>query len=99
MSHRYQSLNLIHYLRNEALSCNQWNSNRSTYLQHRFDISKKLNCQNENSHSGCVNALDFSSDGLFLASGFKNENELFSTKKKKRKKKNIKKSELNIFRW
>ncbi|CAF4940840.1 unnamed protein product, partial [Rotaria socialis] len=66
---RYISFNLIHHLRDEALKCNQWNFNRSKYLQHRFDLYATLNCQDGNGHSGCVNALDFSSDGIFLASG------------------------------
>ncbi|CAF2530487.1 unnamed protein product [Rotaria sp. Silwood2] len=63
MTHRYKPINLIHYLHDEALKCNQWNSNRSKYLQHRFDLHTKLYCQDGNAHSGCVNALDFSSDG------------------------------------
>ncbi|CAF0772507.1 unnamed protein product [Rotaria sordida] len=69
MTHRYKPINLIHNLRNEALKCNQWNSNRSKYLQHRFDLYTNLYCQDGHAHSGCVNALDFSSDGIFLASG------------------------------
>jgi len=69
MTDRYKTFNLIHHLRNEALKCNQWNSSRSKYFQNRFDLSSKLNYQDGKGHSGCVNALDFSSDGLFLASG------------------------------
>ncbi|CAF4883482.1 unnamed protein product [Rotaria sp. Silwood1] len=69
MTYRYKPINLIHYLRDETLKCNQWNSNRSKYLQHRFDLYNKLYYQDGHAHSGCVNALDFSSDGIFLASG------------------------------
>lgn len=69
MMHRNKSINLIHYLRNEALKHDQWSSNRSKYLQHRFDSNKNLYCQDAKGHSGCVNALDFTSDGIFLASG------------------------------
>ncbi|CAF1285891.1 unnamed protein product [Adineta steineri] len=69
MTDRYKSFNIIHHLRNEALRYNHWNYNRSKYLQNRFDSYSKLYCQDGKGHSGCVNALDFSSDGLFLASG------------------------------
>lgn len=72
MSYRCKSINLIHHLRDEAFQCNQWNCNRSKYLQHLFDLRTKLYCQDGHAHSGCVNALDFSSDGIFLASGSKN---------------------------
>ncbi|UJR34147.1 hypothetical protein I4U23_021554 [Adineta vaga] len=70
MTDRYKSsLNIIHYLRHESLKCNHWYYNRSKYLQNRFDLSSQLYCQDGKGHSGCVNALDFSSDGLFLATG------------------------------
>ncbi|CAF1986314.1 unnamed protein product [Rotaria magnacalcarata] len=69
MMRRYKSFNLIHQLRDETFKCNRGNFNRSKYLQHRFDLYTTLNCQDGNGHSGCVNALDFSSDGIFLASG------------------------------
>lgn len=63
------SVNLIHHLRDETLNSNRWNSNRSKYFQTCFNSSTKLFSQDGKGHSGCVNALDFSSDGLFLASG------------------------------
>jgi WD repeat-containing protein 22 len=69
MTGRNKSFNLIHHLRDEALKTNHWNSTRSKYFQKRFDFSSTLYSQDGRSHSGCVNALDFSSDGLFLASG------------------------------
>ncbi|CAF1210063.1 unnamed protein product [Adineta ricciae] len=70
MTYRHKrSMNVVHHLRNESLKCNHWQYNRSKYLQDRFDISSQLYCQNGKGHSGCVNALDFSSDGLFLATG------------------------------
>jgi hypothetical protein len=64
-------LNLINHLRDEALKCNQWSSNRSSYVQQRFDLYSTLYSQDGKGHSGCVNALDFSSNGLLLASGNK----------------------------
>lgn len=69
MTDRKKPFNLIHYLRNEALRSNRWSVSRSRYLQHRFDRYSKLYSQDAKGHSGCVNALDFSSDGLLLATG------------------------------
>ena len=62
-------LNLIHHLRDETLKLNRWNCNRSKYFQKCFNSSSTLFSQNGTGHSGCVNALDFSSDGRLLASG------------------------------
>ena len=70
MKYRFKSRNLIDYLRHATLEPNLWNANRSMYLQHCFNSSKTLYYQDGNHHSGCVNALDFSSNGLLLASGF-----------------------------
>lgn len=69
MKSHSKSFNLIHYLNNERLKSNSWNSNRSNYFQSRFDSYSTLYNQDGKGHSGCVNALDFSSNGLFLASG------------------------------
>jgi hypothetical protein len=69
MIYQYKSFNLIHHLRDERLKSNCWTSNRSKYFQKRFDSYSTLYYQDGKGHSGCVNALDFSSDGLFLASG------------------------------
>jgi WD40 repeat protein len=71
MTRQYKSFNLIHHLRDEALKCNHRTSNRSKYFQNRFDRYSILYSQDGKGHSGCVNALDFSSNGLFLASGSK----------------------------
>ena len=65
MTRRDKSFNLIHHLRDEALKP----KHRAKYFQNRFDHYSTLYCQDGKSHSGCVNALDFSSDGLLLASG------------------------------
>jgi WD repeat-containing protein 22 len=65
MKRQYKSFNLIHHLRDEALK----SIHRSKYFQNRFDCYSTLYCQDGKGHSGCVNALDFSSDGLLLASG------------------------------
>jgi len=64
-----KSINLIHHLYNQSLKGKSWNCSRSTYMQKRFDSYTNLYCQEGRAHSGCVNALDFSSDGLLLASG------------------------------
>jgi hypothetical protein len=69
MTRQHKSFNLIHHLRDEALKYNSRNSTRSKYFQNRFDCYSTLYSQDGKGHSGCVNALDFSSDGLFLASG------------------------------
>ena len=69
MTRQYKSMNLINYLRDESYKFNHWKSNRSNYFQTRFDRSPTLYSQDGRGHSGCVNALDFSSDGLLLASG------------------------------
>lgn len=71
MKRQYKSLNLIDYLNNERLKSNKWKSNRSNYFQTRFDSYSTLYNQDGKGHLGCVNALDFSSNGLFLASGLK----------------------------
>ena len=68
----YKSLNLIDHLYNQSLRPNSWRSNRSKYFQKRFDSYSNLYSQDARGHSGCVNALDFSSDGLLLASGSSN---------------------------
>ena len=69
MTRRPPSLNLINQLHDEKLRSNRWQSNRSKYFQRRFDHASRLSSHDAKGHSGCVNALDFSSDGLLLASG------------------------------